>query len=365
MNEQIKKNLRTAVENFWGAASPEGIALDALLARQSAAIDKQEAVCVPVEPTEAMIRAACLNQSKAQFSTYEEWFDSHSSGVAERIRDLVTGDYRAMLAAAPLANEASKPAAQSDDNDEACSSCGLTMGESRLLAHLKANPAAPSVEQDERGAWFALADGAAASLENAAVCMTDPDAKRSAEGAAAFVRKRCREILDARAASTSANVAQGAEAVAQMHIRGGEMVAWINIGLHEGQNDLYAAPPAQTAVTDAARDVLAERQRQVIAEGWTPMHDDEHETGELARAAACYAANATGYRLQSRINIWPWDREWWKPTTPRRDLVKAGALILAEVERLDRRALTAAQSALTDRIDHIDDAGYVHWKVKK
>lgn len=103
-----------------------------------------------------------------------------------------------------------------------------------------------------------------------------------------------------------------------------------------------AAPPA---LTDAARDVLGERLRQVTAEGWTPAHDDEHEIGELARAAACYAANATGYRLQSRINIWPWDREWWKPSTPRRDLIKAGALILAEIERLDRRALTAAQSA--------------------
>ena len=27
---------------------------------------------------------------------------------------------------------------------------------------------------------------------------------------------------------------------------------------------------------------------------------------------------------------------WFKPTTPRRDLVKAGALIIAEIERLDR-----------------------------
>lgn len=33
---------------------------------------------------------------------------------------------------------------------------------------------------------------------------------------------------------------------------------------------------------------------------------------------------------------WPWSREWWKPKNPRRDLVKAGALIVAEIERLDR-----------------------------
>jgi hypothetical protein len=36
---------------------------------------------------------------------------------------------------------------------------------------------------------------------------------------------------------------------------------------------------------------------------------------------------------------WPWDLKWWKPTTPRRDLVKAAALIVAEIERLDRAAL--------------------------
>ncbi|MEB3421767.1 hypothetical protein VK682_24660 [Salipiger manganoxidans] len=43
------------------------------------------------------------------------------------------------------------------------------------------------------------------------------------------------------------------------------------------------------------------------------------------------------------LQLWPWDRKWWKPTTPRRDLVKAGALIVAEIERLDRAALRAAQ----------------------
>ena len=34
--------------------------------------------------------------------------------------------------------------------------------------------------------------------------------------------------------------------------------------------------------------------------------------------------------------LWPWLSSWWKPSTNRRDLVKAGALILAEIERLDR-----------------------------
>ncbi|WP_448196086.1 ead/Ea22-like family protein [Raoultella planticola] len=102
-------------------------------------------------------------------------------------------------------------------------------------------------------------------------------------------------------------------------------------------------------VTAAAADVLAERQRQVTTEGWTPEHDDKYEHGQLAGAASCYArhVNSRGwvfhsdpdnYRQEPESTNWPWHHDWWKPTNPRRDLVKAGALILAEIERLDRAA---------------------------
>lgn len=87
----------------------------------------------------------------------------------------------------------------------------------------------------------------------------------------------------------------------------------------------------------AFRDVLAERRRQIEAEGWTPEHDDEHKGGQLALAAACYALNAAGCGCEVARN-WPWRGVWWKPSTPRRDLVKAAALILTEIERLDRMA---------------------------
>ncbi|MDP0929033.1 hypothetical protein Q0601_17750 [Paracoccus onubensis] len=90
----------------------------------------------------------------------------------------------------------------------------------------------------------------------------------------------------------------------------------------------------------AVEDVLAERRRQIEAEGWTPEHDDGHENGDLSRAAACYALTAARYPHDdvAFLRFWPWQGEWWKPTTPRRDLVKAGALILAELERMDRAA---------------------------
>ncbi|VWB89092.1 hypothetical protein BLA13014_04127 [Burkholderia aenigmatica] len=97
------------------------------------------------------------------------------------------------------------------------------------------------------------------------------------------------------------------------------------------------AAPLGAEVTAAARDVLVERRRQVEAEGWTPEHDDHHADGSIALAAACYAvADNENYPLAEAPDLWPWDLDWWKPSTERRNLVKAGALILAEIERIDR-----------------------------
>lgn len=99
----------------------------------------------------------------------------------------------------------------------------------------------------------------------------------------------------------------------------------------------------------AATDVLDERRRQIEEEGWHENHDDGHDGGELAAAAACYALWHTPRgsealyihgRWKDIIDLfWGWDREWFKPSDPRRSLVKAGALILAEIERLDRASL--------------------------
>ena len=49
-------------------------------------------------------------------------------------------------------------------------------------------------------------------------------------------------------------------------------------------------------MTSGIEAIAAERQRQIEAEGWTPGHDDTHDRGELARAAACYALHAGLYR---------------------------------------------------------------------
>ncbi len=100
-------------------------------------------------------------------------------------------------------------------------------------------------------------------------------------------------------------------------------------------------PVAQAGqVPQAWLDVQAERRRQVEVEGWTPEHDDEHDNGEMALAAASYAAYAHIELSGDLPFCWPWDQQWWKPTTTRRDLVKACALGLAEIERLDRAAVS-------------------------
>ena len=87
-------------------------------------------------------------------------------------------------------------------------------------------------------------------------------------------------------------------------------------------------------------DVMGERVRQITAEGWTADHDDAHNLGQMAGAALCYLAEDIPHwaRQQAHGCYWPWDAGWWKPGDHRRNLVKAGALILAEIERLDRAA---------------------------
>ena len=106
--------------------------------------------------------------------------------------------------------------------------------------------------------------------------------------------------------------------------------------------------------------IAAERQRQIDKEGFFSEHDDEHEDEQLAIAAACYAMPLVMQRLITKIEtedisirgecpvwgpvkyavpeLWPesWSAVWWNPKDRISDLVKAGALIAAEIDRLQR-----------------------------
>lgn len=99
----------------------------------------------------------------------------------------------------------------------------------------------------------------------------------------------------------------------------------------------------------AARDVLLERDRQVNEEGYTQQHDDEHIDESIAAMACYYAmpagvrewsAEDTGYGPTLGDAIIP---DGWtaKDCDRRKELVKAAALILAEIERLDRADVLA------------------------
>ena len=100
---------------------------------------------------------------------------------------------------------------------------------------------------------------------------------------------------------------------------------------------LAAVPAAAPEPACAARDVLAERARQIEKKGHTPYADDCYSGSDLARAAACYAYPELV--AVAGLEAWPWyDLSGWKPSDPRRNCVKAAALLLAEIERIDRAA---------------------------
>lgn len=126
--------------------------------------------------------------------------------------------------------------------------------------------------------------------------------------------------------------------------------------------------------------IAEERKRQIEVEGFDAKHDDEdcNCNGELAQMAVCYATPEPVYRLRHYegffefLDPYPesWDEEWDKrarivsedpldidekqipysydpddklipnqelPVTERiRNLVKAGALLAAEIDRLQR-----------------------------
>lgn len=104
----------------------------------------------------------------------------------------------------------------------------------------------------------------------------------------------------------------------------------------------------ERSIPAALADIALERRRQVEVEGWTDEHDDQYPGGELAQAAAAYAwvagvtkEDATSYAVGRPPHMWPWPNHWWKPKNKRHDLVRAAALIVAEIQRMDR-ATTAA-----------------------
>lgn len=124
-------------------------------------------------------------------------------------------------------------------------------------------------------------------------------------------------------------------------------IADINTKLLAAEAELSAAN--ERTLAPVILEIANERLRQISVEGWTPEHDDQHSSGELAGAAGyyakhvnarqwCFKNNPDDYQCEPEPSGWPWAAEWWKPKNPRSDLIRAAALIVAELERLDRAA---------------------------
>ncbi|MBA1302736.1 hypothetical protein G7028_29860 [Pseudomonas carnis] len=142
------------------------------------------------------------------------------------------------------------------------------------------------------------------------------------------------------------------------------MLAWVVDQVFDGVHDdeklirniyrLIAADHAAFSETEYAKtapaslqSVLAERIRQIQVHCFYPEQDEEYVNGDLAQAGACYAIEAakqapeTEDAMRLVPEAWPWMAASWRPHDQRRNLVKAGALILAEIDRLDRAAALA------------------------
>ena len=102
-------------------------------------------------------------------------------------------------------------------------------------------------------------------------------------------------------------------------------------------------------------ELFKERVKQILHDHYDFEHDAKHSPGCLARAGAAYALldvkapaityHSDGMKASFQMELkllssflWPWDDDSFKPKDPRRNLVRAAALIIAEIERTDRAA---------------------------
>lgn len=106
-------------------------------------------------------------------------------------------------------------------------------------------------------------------------------------------------------------------------------------------------------------DLITEERQKQNNNGYDTNHDSQHDFRELMSAARIYIDAAILTTKSKEIgnsdeastswhkhnepfewkNLklgWPWEEESFKPTTPLEDLTKAGALIAAAIDRLQK-----------------------------
>lgn len=107
-------------------------------------------------------------------------------------------------------------------------------------------------------------------------------------------------------------------------------------------------PENRSPIPTGIQLIAIERDRQIHDLGINHEHDDQHIEGELSAAAATYALHAAGFAdansiqgdntvFHNVVEIWPFDESEWSGRTEKIPaLIKAGALIAAEIDRLQR-----------------------------
>jgi hypothetical protein len=130
----------------------------------------------------------------------------------------------------------------------------------------------------------------------------------------------------------------------------------------------FACKRANGVTAPGINLIEKERVRQIVQLDWNAEHDDGHDDRELASAAQGYVSHYTSrawtfnnelempgivdgpivYRLERAPDCWPWPEGYWKPKDPLTDLVKAGALIAAEIDRLLRKSAQSVKSVAAE-----------------
>lgn len=119
------------------------------------------------------------------------------------------------------------------------------------------------------------------------------------------------------------------------------------------------------AQSDGVMLIMEERRRQIEVEEFDVINDFGYDVMQLSAAAGCYIANAhnkwfpenthteieetsrfqvlvdDGEKFDTWVDGWPWDKQWDKRKKHGiiRSLVIAGALIAAEIDRLQNPSI--------------------------
>jgi len=89
--------------------------------------------------------------------------------------------------------------------------------------------------------------------------------------------------------------------------------------------------------------ITEERNRQIKIEGYDKEHDKNHDVDTFVKAAISYSVfdlkDLQTNHLYHSYKWWPWEEIYWKPKDRLRNLVRAGALIAAAIDKLQNDEL--------------------------